>query len=138
VFFGGSILVTFMIHKHKENRPWGHFEVFTKDVFSTVKIVVINRGESLSLQYHKLRQEFWRIIQGNPTVIIGGKKVSAGIDDEFFVDKHVEHRIAADKDTVVFLEISLGHFDEDDIVRLEDRYGRIPKASKKRRRSRPV
>ena len=116
-----------MIHIYKENRPWGSFERFTKDTPSTVKMITVNYEQSLSLQYHEHRQEFWRILQGDPIVTIGDRKIHASPGNEFFIDKHVKHRVAATTNTVVFLEISFGRFDENDIVRLEDRYGRIPK-----------
>ena len=116
-----------MIHVYKEERPWGNFERFTKDVLSTVKIITVNYGQTLSLQYHEHRQEFWRILQGDPVVTIGEKDVSAAPGYEFFIDKRVKHRVSAPAHTVVFLEISLGRFDENDIVRLDDRYGRTPK-----------
>lgn len=114
-----------MIHVYKENRPWGSFERFTKEVPSTVKIITINHGQALSLQYHNHRQEFWKILQGNPEIIIGDEKISAGPSQEFFIDKRVKHRISATTHPVVFLEISLGRFDEGDIVRLKDNYGRV-------------
>jgi mannose-6-phosphate isomerase-like protein (cupin superfamily) len=116
-----------MIQTYKEDRPWGSFERFTKEALSTVKIITVNSGQSLSLQYHEHRQEFWRILQGNPIVTVGDKEILAGPGDEFFIDKHINHCVAAPTDAVVFLEISLGHFDEDDIVRLKDRYGRVLK-----------
>jgi mannose-6-phosphate isomerase-like protein (cupin superfamily) len=116
-----------MIHVYKEERPWGSFERFTKEVPSTVKIITVNQGEAISLQYHRHRQEFWRIIHGRPMVTIGEHEFSAGSGNEFFIDKHVRHRIAAPVNTVVFLEIAFGRFDEDDIVRLQDRYGRTAK-----------
>ncbi len=116
-----------MIHVYKEKRPWGSFERFTKEVPSTVKLITVNSGESLSLQYHENRQEFWQIIQGNPVVTIGEKEFPANPGNEFFIDKRVKHRIKATTNNVVFLEIALGRFDENDVVRLEDHYGRISK-----------
>lgn len=116
-----------MIHVYKEDRPWGHFERFTKDVPSTVKIITVIHGQSLSLQYHERRQEFWKVLQGNPVLTIGDKEISAKPGDEFFVDKRVKHRIAAKNNNVVVLEIALGRFDESDVVRLEDKYGRVSK-----------
>ena len=110
---------------YKENRPWGYFERFTKDTPSTVKIITVKKGESLSLQYHKHRQEFWRILKGSPQVMVGNKEEEGGPGDNFFVEKEVKHRISAPVDEVVFLEISFGYFDEEDIVRLEDNYGRV-------------
>lgn len=116
-----------MIHVYKENRPWGSFERFTKEVPSTVKIITVHHGQSISLQYHEHRQEFWRILEGEPVVTIGDKEILAKPGFEFFIDKHVRHRIAATTNGVKFLEIALGHFEENDIVRLEDKYGRALK-----------
>lgn len=113
-----------MIHVYKEKRPWGSFERFTKEVPSTVKIITVNHGQSTSLQYHAHRQEFWRVLQGHPIVTINDVDISAKPGNEFFIDKHVAHRITATTNSVVLLEISLGHFDETDIVRLDDKYGR--------------
>lgn len=116
-----------MIHVYKEDRPWGNFERLTKEVPSTVKIITVHQGQATSLQYHYHRQEYWRILQGNPVVTIDDKEISALPGHEFFVDKRVKHRVAAPTNTVVFLEISLGRFDENDIVRLKDDYGRVSK-----------
>ncbi len=116
-----------MIHKYREDRPWGYFERLTKDVPSTVKIITVNAGQSLSLQYHYRREEYWRVLQGDPTITIGDKEILAFPGNEFFIDKRVVHRIAATRNNVTVLEISLGRFDENDIVRLEDRYGRSAK-----------
>ena len=113
-----------MIDIYHENRPWGSFERFTKETPSTVKLITIKKGESLSLQYHKNRQEFWHVVKGTPTVTIGDKEVSGKVGDEFFVEKEIKHCIAAPIDEVVFLEIAFGSFDENDIVRLRDQYGR--------------
>lgn len=116
-----------MIHVYKEDRPWGSFERFTKEVPSTVKIITVNHGQSTSLQYHYRRQEYWRILQGNPIITIGDKEIPTSPGHEFFIDKLIKHRIAATTNNVVLLEISLGSFDESDIVRVEDSYGRVSK-----------
>ncbi len=117
-----------MIHIYKEDRPWGSFERFTKNVPSTVKILTVHKGQSTSLQFHHKRQEFWRVLKGNPTLTIGDQLIPTSPGFDFFIDKRVNHRISAPENTAVLLEISLGDFDEDDIVRLEDSYGRAPKA----------
>ncbi len=106
-------------------RPWGSFTVFTNNEPSTVKILHINKGEEFSLQYHTHRQEFWKIIKGNPEVIINDQKIYPKEGDEFVIEPRVDHRISAPKDDVFVLEISRGHFDEDDIVRIEDKYNRV-------------
>ena len=106
-------------------RPWGSFTRFTNNEPSTVKILHINKGEEFSLQYHSHREEFWKIIKGNPEIIIGDKTEYPVEGDEFLIKAHTNHRISAKTDDVLVLEISKGQFDEDDIVRIEDKYNRV-------------
>ncbi|HEY4508927.1 MAG TPA: phosphomannose isomerase type II C-terminal cupin domain [Candidatus Paceibacterota bacterium] len=106
-------------------RPWGSFTRFTNNEPSTVKILHINKGEEFSLQYHTHRQEFWKIIHGNPEVIIGDKTEHPVEGEEFIIMPHTNHRISAPFGDVLVLEISKGQFDEDDIVRIEDKYNRV-------------
>lgn len=105
-------------------RPWGSFTRFTNNELSTVKLLNVNKGEQLSLQYHTKREEFWKIISGNPQIVIGDETFEAKEGDEFVVAVNTKHRISAPNDNIVILEISKGEFDEDDIVRLEDKYNR--------------
>lgn len=113
-----------MMKKHVEKRPWGSFERFCDNAVCTVKIIAVNPNEELSLQYHKHRDEFWKVLQGKPKLVIGDKTINGKEGDEFFVPKGTKHRISADKETVKVLEIAFGKFDENDIVRLEDKYRR--------------
>ena len=106
------------------NRPWGSFTSFIKNETCTVKLLNVDQGELLSLQYHRGRDEFWRVISGRPKIIIGQEEFEAREGDEFNIPAMTKHRIIADYDDVVILEIATGDFDEDDIVRLEDKYER--------------
>ncbi len=106
-------------------RPWGSFTRFTNNEPSTVKILHINKGEEFSLQYHTHRQEFWKIISGSPEVIVDDKTFHPMEGEEFTIAPRMDHRISAPINDVTVLEISTGTFDEDDIVRLEDKYNRI-------------
>lgn len=105
-------------------RPWGSFIQFTHNETSTVKIIIVKPGEELSLQYHTKRKEFWRILSGNPIVTIGEEKIHATTGQEFVISEKVQHRINGGETGTEILEISTGTFDEDDIIRIEDRYGR--------------
>jgi mannose-6-phosphate isomerase-like protein (cupin superfamily) len=107
-----------------EVRPWGDFRQFTHNELSTVKIITVKPGEKFSLQYHNHRTEFWRILSGNPEVVCGDKVVVAHPGDEFRIEPKMNHRVSAGSATASFLEIAFGEFDEKDIVRLEDKYGR--------------
>jgi len=112
------------MEKYAENRPWGSFERFCQNEKCTVKIITVNAGEAISLQYHKNRSEFWRILKGPAQLVIGEKTIEAGEDDEFFISNGQKHRIIAKQKPVQILEIAFGSFDENDIVRLDDKYKR--------------
>jgi len=105
-------------------RPWGWFVQFTHDEPSTVKLLYVRKGEETSLQYHTHRQEFWKIVQGNPEITIGDVKHHPHPGEEFVVEPLIQHEIAAPVDDCVILEISKGSFEESDIVRISDKYNR--------------
>ena len=105
-------------------RPWGNFQQFIENSRSTIKIVNINPYSELSLQYHNNRDEFWRVLTGECIVTIGENFFNAKEGSEFFVPRKTRHKIATNVSPVQILEISLGHFEEGDIVRIEDKYGR--------------
>jgi len=79
----------------------------------------------LSLQYHHNRDEFWRVVSGKAHITIGDDIKEGKEDDEFFIPKETKHRIVTTDSPVKILEISFGHFGEEDIVRIEDAYDRI-------------
>lgn len=107
-----------------DERPWGSFVRFTHNEPTTVKIIRVKSGEAFSLQYHDHRNEFWHIISGSGTAIVGGEEREVGAGDELFIENHQTHRMTGGPKGVVFLEIAFGDFDEGDITRLEDKYGR--------------
>lgn len=109
---------------YQEERPWGNFRKFTENTNSTVKIITVKPNEELSLQSHSHRSEFWRAIAGGGWWDIDGSKQDFLIGDEKFVKIGSKHRIIAGDEGITFLEIALGKFDEGDIVRYEDKYGR--------------
>jgi len=113
------------VQKYSEERPWGGFDEFCKNAQCTVKILYLKPNEALSLQYHYKRNEFWKVIKGEATVILGEKQIKAKAGDEFFIPMEEKHRIVAGSSPVEVLEISFGYFDEKDEVRLEDKYKRV-------------
>lgn len=111
-------------HRVSDERPWGGFEQFTQNEDSTVKVLTIHAGSQFSLQRHADRDEFWRILSGHGTLTIGSDQVDARTGGEFWIPRRTEHRARANSEDLIVLEISFGHFDEDDIIRLKDDYGR--------------
>ena len=108
----------------EDKRPWGEFEQFTLNEVSTVKILTVEAGKRNSLQRHRYREEFWKIIEGECKVQIGNKKINPEKGDEFVIKKGQLHRLEGLKKEAKILEISFGKFDEKDIERIEDDYGR--------------
>ncbi len=108
----------------KDVRPWGNFERYTLNEKSTVKIITVSPGEAFSLQVHAHRQEFWRILKGSGDVTVGKEVHHAQEGNKFLIPVNTEHRAEAGPLGLEFLEIAIGEFDESDITRLEDKYGR--------------
>ena len=109
------------------HRPWGYYKTtMLNDYFQSKTIVVYPKGK-LSLQYHNHREEYWIIIHGRGRVVIGESEKKAEKGDMFFVPRGVNHRIinVDENDNLIFSEVQIGdYFGEDDIIRIEDEYGR--------------
>ena len=111
----------------KTERPWGTYEVLLDDDNCKVKKISVKPGESPSYQYHHKRAEDWIIIQGKGVVRLGGTKFEVFPGRSVHVPVLVKHSIknTCQEEMLVFIEVQTGdYFGEDDIVRLEDKYGR--------------
>ncbi len=110
---------------YEEKRPWGGFRRYTHNDVSTVKIITVNPGQVLSLQYHHKRDELWVALDTGLRVTLDDRVWEPQIYEEIFIPHEARHRIAGvGVGPSRWLEISFGDFDEADIVRLEDQYGR--------------
>jgi mannose-6-phosphate isomerase len=112
-------------------KPWGHELIWAHTERYVGKILHINKGESLSYQYHVVKDETIRLLGGvlDMDVEIGGKadKLRLKPGDCLHITPGMKHRMIAVEDCDV-LEVSTPELD--DVVRLEDRYGRadVPRA----------
>jgi mannose-6-phosphate isomerase-like protein (cupin superfamily) len=117
----------FAIEPEKVEKPWGHEVIWAKTDRYVGKTLFLRAGESLSLQFHKVKDEAWYVLSGRAEVelgapgerILNSEIVAAGA--AFHFPPGTVHRVKAVEDTTI-LEVSTP--DLDDIVRLEDRYGR--------------
>ena len=110
-----------------ERRPWGTYEVLYDAVDCKVKKLVIDPGQSPSYQYHHKRNEYWTVISGTGQVRLDNDIVDVAPGSNIFIPVTAKHTImnTSDSEPLVFIEIQTGdYFGEDDIVRLEDSYGR--------------
>jgi mannose-6-phosphate isomerase len=108
------------------DKPWGHELRWGVTDRYAGKILHIKKGEALSLQYHERKDEFQYVINGAVDMELGGPdgalikhRMQAG--DTLHITPGTRHRLTAVEDTDIF-EVSTPELD--DVVRLEDRYGR--------------
>jgi len=109
-------------------RPWGEFYGWDSGDTWYLKTLFIKPSKRLSLQYHNKRAERWILVEGDATAVIqkDGKthEHPLAIGEAFSVEQGTIHRLTSKKGGTV-VEVALGEFDENDIVRLEDDHSRI-------------
>ncbi len=109
------------------NKPLGKFYDFAESKGKwLLKLLVIKRGQRLSLQKHAKRSEFWIVAEGNVQIQKGDTLYDLSPKETVFIEKGETHRITALTDAVV-VEVTFGSHRERDIVRLADDYGRSHK-----------
>ena len=110
-------------------RPWGEYKTIYSENGFLIKILRIYPKSKISLQYHKKRSEHWVVVQGNATVTRGEKTFILKTNESTFISKGQIHRLANETSKpLTLVEVQTGvYLKEDDIVRLEDFYGRIKK-----------
>lgn len=109
-----------------KNTVWGNWVILFEDSLCKVKRITVKPGHRLSYQTHKLREEYWTIIHGQPIINLNGTLTEHKPGDYIHIPQGAAHRIGNSSDQdVIFIEIQRGsYFGEDDIIRLEDDYGR--------------
>jgi mannose-6-phosphate isomerase len=112
--------------RQTDQRPWGSYTVLDDDGTHKVKRIVVLPGKRLSYQHHARRSEHWFIVRGEARVTLDGVVTVVTAGDSVDIPVGSDHRIANATDAeVVFVEVQHGeYFGEDDIVRLEDDFGR--------------
>ena len=111
----------------KNIRPWGYYQVLSDEPDHKVKRIVVAPGGSLSLQRHSRRSEHWYAVAGEGVATINGKVFPISGGQAIDIPKGAAHRLANNSSSdLVIIEVQTGtYFGEDDIERLEDRYGRV-------------
>jgi len=117
-----------------DQRPWGSFVVLDEAADYKVKRIMVDPGKRLSYQRHARRSEHWLVVHGIGRVTLEGETFDVLPGSAVDVAVGVAHRIAntGTAEPLAFIEVQRGdYFGEDDIVRLDDDYGRTDQSPTK-------
>ena len=115
-----------MTAEHDE-RPWGDYTVLDEAPDYKVERITVVAGKRLSYQRHARREEHWLVVHGAGRVTLEGEEFDVLSGTAVDVPVGAAHRIAntGTTESLTFIEVQRGdYFGEDDIVRLDDDYGR--------------
>jgi mannose-6-phosphate isomerase-like protein (cupin superfamily) len=109
-----------------EERPWGNYTILSSGSTYQVKKLVVNPGRRLSLQSHKFRAEHWFVVQGQGIAQLDGAEIILNPGESMDIPIESKHRISCISEIdLIFIEVQTGSsFEEDDIVRYQDDFGR--------------
>lgn len=112
-----------------DRRPWGSYTVLDEGETFKVKRIEVLPGKRLSYQTHAQRAEHWVVIQGSAKVTLDGREVIVASGEAVDIATGMAHRVEnPGEDLLVFIEVQRGtYLGEDDIVRLQDDFGRVEK-----------
>lgn len=106
-------------------RPWGRYMIVYTAPGQWTKTLQINEWSRLSLQKHEKRTEIWHAPEGRLTATIGSDRFVMDANRLYVVPPETVHRIEnITRYPLILVEVALGLPDENDIIRLEDDYGR--------------
>ena len=109
-------------------RPWGSYTILEEGPSYKIKRILVNPGAKLSMQMHYHRSEHWVVIEGTARITNGDKEIYLEENESTYIPKTHRHRLEnPGKVALQIIEIQTGaYLEEDDIVRFDDIYGRIP------------
>jgi mannose-1-phosphate guanylyltransferase/mannose-6-phosphate isomerase len=106
------------------SRPWGRFDQYANNEPVTVSLMTVEPGQRLSLQSHTGRAELWIVLDEGAIVEVGDRHLRPAAGDEFWIPAGCRHRLSSAGARVRVLEVAFGNWQQDDIQRYGDDYGR--------------
>ena len=109
-----------------DERPWGNYTILDEGSGFKVKRIEVKPGKRLSYQKHARRAEHWYVVTGQARVTLDGREIDLSAGEAVDIPLGAAHRVQnPGGEPLIFVEVQRGdYFGEDDIVRLEDDYGR--------------
>lgn len=123
---GGKVQSSSDLVRAETEKPWGSYKTYEKFENFLVKRITVSPGETLSLQSHEHRSEFWFIAEGEATITKGTETHKLKKFDHIYIDKQEKHQLANQTKSILHVvEVQIGKLlSEDDITRYDDKYGR--------------
>lgn len=108
-------------------RPWGSYTVLEECANFKIKRIIVNPGAKLSMQMHQHRSEHWVVVSGTATIINNEIEYTLQENQSTYIPKTHLHRLANNSsEPLSIIEVQCGEYvGEDDIVRFDDKYGRL-------------
>jgi mannose-1-phosphate guanylyltransferase/mannose-6-phosphate isomerase len=109
------------------HRPWGTYATLKQEDGYQVKRITVLPRQKLSLQYHHKRSEHWVVTKGKALVQVGDLEIETGPGEHRYIPLGEKHRLTnIGNSELILIEVQIGSYlEEDDIVRIEDVYGRV-------------
>jgi len=109
------------------HRPWGFYESIEAGDRYQVKHLMVKPGASLSLQMHHHRAEHWVVVKGTARIVLGNREMLLSENESTYIPIGTTHRLEnPGKVPLSIIEVQSGcYLGEDDIIRMDDRYGRL-------------
>jgi mannose-6-phosphate isomerase len=119
-----------MSEREHDERPWGSYTVLEDAADHKVKTITVSPGKRLSYQRHQHRAEHWFVVKGVGLVTLDGEQFEVEAGSTIDIPMQSAHRVEnTGGSDLVFIEVQHGRsFEESDIVRLEDDFGRVSPA----------
>jgi mannose-1-phosphate guanylyltransferase/mannose-6-phosphate isomerase len=106
------------------HRPWGGFTQYAHNQATTVSLMIVEPHQRLSLQAHAGRGELWIVFDDGASVQLGEDLIYPKPGDEIWIPANTKHRLSSLGSRVRVLEVAFGDWQQEDITRFDDDYGR--------------
>lgn len=112
--------------REHDRRPWGSYTVLEEGSTFKVKRIEVLPGKRLSYQKHAQRAEHWFVVEGTARVTLDGREITVNAGEAIDIAVGAAHRVEnPGAEDLIFIEVQRGNYlGEDDIVRLQDDFGR--------------
>ncbi len=108
-------------------RAWGRFKQYANNEDVTVSLMIVKANQRLSLQSHTGRAELWIVLDEGAIVQVGDNVLHPKAGEEIWIPANTQHRLGSTGPEVRVLEVAYGNWQQEDITRYADDYGRPEK-----------